>query len=308
MRRIFFFKIIILVGITLLWGAVQFGYSQPQKLITKPFPKPPPQTGIWKILRFWTEPPCYTKLPHRDNLIKIKAIFECRGPMGSTCKDLTVKGFWHSSIEHVRKKEINLTRAVIDTCGPGATSCTVIWDKEKADVKIAPKWKRVFITTVGHISPDPLLVGDIVLVLEIFTGGKRTDAKKLIVPPCSAGEREPQGKPDLVVEDFEVPEVFRAGPDKEADIKFTLSIKNIGTSPSGASWTDVVFKTYPGGSTVYSDRFHVRALSRGSTYTINVFCRLPVGNYRVCAIADSTKVVSESNEGNNQSCRSFSVR
>ncbi|RLG46847.1 MAG: hypothetical protein DRN90_05855, partial [Thermoproteota archaeon] len=81
-----------------------------------------------------------------------------------------------------------------------------------------------------------------------------------------------------------------------------------GTSLSGASWADVVFKTYPGGSTVHSDRFHVRALSRGSTYTINVFCRLPVGNYRVCAIADSTKVVSESNEGNNQKCRSFSVR
>ena len=306
MRRAFFFKIIILVGIALLWGAVQFGYSQPQKLITKPFPKPPPQTGTWKIVRFWTEPSCYTKLPHRDNLIKIKAIFECRGPRGSTCKDLSIKGTWDSSIESVTK-EVNLTKAVIDTCGPGATTCFVLWDSEKMEVRIAPRLKRISISTVGHISPDPLLVGDIILVLEVLTGGKRTDARKLIVPPCSR-EPESEGKPDLVVEDFEVAEVFKAGPDKEADIKFTLSIKNIGTSPSGASYADVVFETYPGGSSVYSDRFHVRALSPGSTYAINLFRRLPVGNYQVCAIADSTKVVSESDEGNNQKCRFFSVR
>lgn len=160
---------------------------------------------------------------------------------------------------------------------------------------------------MGHISPDPLLVGDIVLALEVLTGGKRTDTRKVIVHPCS---REPQveGRPDLVVEGLEVPEVFRAGPDKEADVKFTLSVKNIGTSPSRASYMDVIFKTYPGGSSVYSDRFRIPVLSPGSTYAINVFHRLPVGNYRVCVIVDSTNVVAESDEGNNQSCCSLSVR
>lgn len=301
MEKVRSLKVSVFLGVlALLSGGLVYGQVKP---FGRPFPLP--QTGIWQIVRFWTEPACYTKLPDRDNTIAVKAIFECRGPKRSTCKDLIVRGRWHSSIEDVTR-EINLTRAVIDTCGPRATACTVIWDGEKMDVRLVPKLKRIEITKIGYISPR--LTGNITLTLEAFTGGKLTSQRKLVVRPCPGGEREPQGRADLMWDGCAVPEVFRAGPDEVADVKLSCTIKNAGSAPAVASYAEVLFKAYPGGDLLDRSQVHVPALAPGEMYSVNAFSRLPKGNYQVCATADSTKVIPESNEGNNRICRPFSVR
>jgi len=273
----------------LIIGFLLFLWSNPIFAVT---------AGEWKISRFWTEPACYTKLPDKDTTITVKAELQCIGPKVPKCQDLTLKSYWDSSIEHVERK-INLTRAVIDTCGSGATACTVSIDGEKMDVRIL-LGNKILISKTGFISPR--LTGDIKLTLEAYTGVKLTDKKTIIVKPC-----EQQAKPDLIVERFELPEIFTLGPDKMADIKGILVVKNAGSAPSSNCYTDIVFeetKTYRKESAHYT----VPSLNPGVTYSITVFIRLPEGNYRVCAFLDPTNVVVESNETNNTTCRSFSVR
>jgi len=174
----------------LIIGFLLFLWSNPIFAVT---------AGEWKISRFWTEPACYTKLPDKDTTITVKAEFQCIGPKVSKCQDLTLKSYWDSSIEHVERK-INLTRAVIDTCGSGATACTVSIDGEKMDVRIL-LGNKILISKTGFISPR--LTGDIKLTLEAYTGVKLTDKKTIIVKPC-----EQQAKPDLIVERFELPMRF----------------------------------------------------------------------------------------------------
>jgi len=256
--------------------------------------------GEWKISRLWTEPACYTKLPDKDTTITVKAEFQCVGPKVSKCQDLTLKSYWDSSIEHV-KKEINLTQAVIDTCGPSATTCTVLIDGEKMDVKILPM-NRILISKTGFISPR--LTGDIKLTLEAYTGKTLTDKKIIIIKPC---EQTGQAKPDLVVERVELPEIFTVGPDKMADIKGILVVKNAGSAPSSKCYVDIVFE---GTKTHRKEnaRYPVPNLNPGATYSITIFIKLLEGNYKACAFLDPTNVVAESNETNNKTCRSFSVR
>jgi len=275
----------------IILGFILFLWSNP--IFTQPL-------GEWKISRFWTEPACYTKLPDKDTTITVKAEFQCVGPKISKCQDLTIKAYWDSSIEHTVRK-INLTKAVIDTCGPSATTCTVLIDGEKMDVRIL-LGNKILISKTGFISPR--LTGDIKLTLEAYTGKTPTDKKTIIVKPC---EQTGQAKPDLIVERFELPEIFTLGPDKRADIKGILVVKNAGSAPSSNCYTDIVFeetKTYK----KESARYPVPSLNPGVTHSITVFIRLPEGNYKVCAFLDSTNLVAESNETNNTTCRGFSVR
>ena len=260
--------------------------------------KPP---GLWKIKRFYSDPPCYTKLPHKKNAITINATLECSS---LSCEDLIIKTYWNSSIAYVVKK-INLTKAVIDSCGPGASACTVMWNGEKVDVKIAPG--KYSISKIEFISSR--LTGDIKLTLEAYTGVKLSDKKTIIIRPCSAEKPRSQAKPDLVVERFQAPEIFTIKPgEKKADIKIILRVKNAGTVATRDFYVDAKFISYPGGKIVHSFRTHIPALVPGEVFTFPVFVRLAKGNYRVCVFIDSTDIVAESNEGNNKACRTFSVR
>jgi hypothetical protein len=280
-----FYLFIILGFILFLWSNPIFG--QP--------------LGEWKISRFWTEPACYTKLPNKDTTITVKAAFQCIGEKISKCQDLTIKAYWDSSIEHT-VREINLTKAVISTCGPSATACTVLIDGEKMDVRIL-SINQILISKTGFISPR--LTGNIKLTLEAYTGKTLTDKKIIIVKPC---EQTGQAKPDLIVERFELPEIFTLGPDKMADIKGVLVVKNAGSAPSSNCYVDIVFeetKTHRKGS----NRIPVPSLNPGATYSITTtLIRLPEGNYKVCAFLDSTNLVAESNETNNTTCRNLRVR
>lgn len=257
--------------------------------------------GFWKIKRLYTEPPCYTKLSHRKNTITVKATFECSSP---ECEDLTIKAYWDSSIAYVVKK-INLTKAVIDTCGARVSACTVMWDGEKVDVKVTPGGYSI--SKLEFISPR--LTGDIKLTLEAYTGVKLSDKKTIIIRPCSVKQYRLQGKPDLVVERFQVPEIFTIKPGKKkADVKSSLRIKNASIVNTRDFYADVKFISYPGKKIVHSFRAHVPALTPGEVFAIPVFGRLSKGDYKVCVFIDSTNMIVESNEGNNKVCRIFSIR
>jgi len=294
-----FLRMLVLAGIITSLGFMQFGYAQPVK---KPFPKPPKSLGVWKIIRFYTEPACYTKLPHKETKIIINTIFECKGPKGSICKPLTIKAYWVSSIDRGEKK-INLTEAIKSTCGPHVSACTVMWDGEPMKVTIAPR--RYTTSTVYYISPR--LTGNIKFKIEAYTGVKLTDSKRLIIKPCSKEQPRPGIKPDLIIEKFQMPETVTVKKGEYADLKINLTIKNIGRASAGASYADIQFSPAPPGRAV-RHRKSVPALNPGEIYILNFYVRIAPRNYRVCAIADSTHVVAESNEGNNKTCRSLSVR
>jgi hypothetical protein len=201
----------------IILGFILFLWSNPIFAVTE---------GEWKISRFWTDPPCYTKLPDKDTTITVKAEFQCVGPKISKCQDLTIKAYWDSSIEHTERK-VNLTRAVISTCGPSATTCTVLIDGEKMDVRIL-LGNKILISKTGFISPR--LTGDIKLTLEAYTGKTLTDKKIIIVKPC---EQTGQAKPDLIVEKCELPETLVTEPDKRAYLRVNLTIKNAGHAKQG---------------------------------------------------------------------------
>jgi len=275
----------------IIFGFILFLWSNPVFAVS---------AGEWKISRLWTEPACYTKLPNKDTTITVKAEFQCVGQIGSKCQDLTLKSYWDSSIERVERK-INLTQAVITTCGPRATTCTVLIDGEPMDVKIIPG-NKILISKTGFISPR--LTGDIKLTLEAYTGVKLTDKKTIIIKPCEQNE---QAKPDLAFERFELPEIFTLGPDKMADIKGVLVVKNAGSTPSSNCYVDVVFEEIRT-HRKESARYPVPNLDPGKNHSITIFIRLPEGNYKVCAFLDSTNGVAESNEANNTTCRNFGVR
>lgn len=291
-----FLRILVLLGVVVFSLSFVFNYAQ----VRKPFPKPPKLIGKWEITRFYTEPSCYTKLPDRDNRIVINAVFECSG---LNCKELTIKGYWNSNIEHTVKK-INLTEAVNKTCGSHATSCRIIWDGEPVRVIIGPK--KYTINTFGYISPR--LRGDIQLILEAYTGVELTDKKTIIIKPCSLEQPKQEIKPDLVIDKFQIPETVIVKKGEYADIKINLTIKNAGRgATTGVSYADVEFTPTPPGRAV-KHRKSVPALNPGKIYTLNFYIRIAPRNYRVCAIVDSTNVVIESNEGNNKECRSLAIK
>ncbi|MDI1472517.1 MAG: CARDB domain-containing protein [Thermodesulfovibrio sp.] len=249
----------------------------------------------WKISRLWTEPTCYNKLPDKDSTITVKAEFQCVvGPKVSKCQDITIKSYWDSSIERVERK-INLTQAIINTCGPSATACTIMIDGEKMDVRILPG-NKILISKTGFISPR--LIGNVKLTLEAYTGVKLTDKKTITVMPC-------EKKPDLAVEKFEIPEIINSSVhDKWGNINGVLVIKNIGTAPSANFYVDVRFRKQGLTSSI---QYNVPSINSGGTYTINIFIRQPEGDYSACAILDNYNQVSESNEENNSACRNFRI-
>ena len=291
-----FLRILFLLEAVVFSLSLVFNYAQ----VKEPFPKPSKLISKWKITRFYTEPSCYTKLPDRDNRIIINATFECTS---LSCKELTIKAYWSSSIEHVVKK-INLTEAVNKTCGSHATSCRIIWDGEPVKVIISPK--KYTISTFGYISPR--LTGDIKLALEAYTGVGLTDKKTIVIEPCSREQPKPEIKPDLVIEKFQIPETVIVKKGEYADIKINLTIKNAGRGAiTRVSYVDVEFSPTPPGRAV-RHRKSIPALNPGEIYTLNSYIRIAPRNYRVCAIVDSTNVVIESNEGNNKECRSLAIK
>jgi len=91
-------------------------------------------------------------------------------------------------------------------------------------------------------------------------------------------------------------------------LRVNLTIKNAGHAKARDSFADIEFSPTPPGSVIRS-RQRVPALDPGEVYTISTTpVSLPEGNYKVCAIADSTNVVAESDEANNKTCRNLSVR
>jgi len=241
----------------------------------------------WKISRLWTEPACYNKLSNKDTKINVKAEFQCVGGLKvSKCQDLTIKSYWDSSIERVERK-INLTQAIINTCGPSATTCTIMINGEKMDVRIIPG-NKILISKSGFISPR--LIGNVKLTLEAYTGVKLTDKKTNTIVPC-------EKKPDLAVERFEIPEIINSsGNDKMGTINGILVIKNIGSAPSTNCYVDVKFRKQ---GLISNIQYNVPSINPGGTYTINIFIRKPEGDYSACAILDNYNQVSESNEENN---------
>lgn len=291
--------ILFVIGTIIFLYSGKFNNAQ----IKKPLPRPAIQPGVWKITHFSTEPSCYTKLPDRDNRIMISSTFECTG---LSCKELTIKGYWDSNIEHTVKK-INLTEAVTKTCGPHATSCRIVWDGTPTKVTITSRKSiiKYKIETIGYISPR--LTGDIKLTLEAYTGVGLTDKKTIIIKPCSRKQPKQEIKPDLVIEKFQIPETITVKKGEYADIKISLTIKNAGGANAGVSYADVQFTpTSPGRAVRY--RKSIPVLNAGKIYTLNFYIRITPRNYRVCAIIDSTNVIIESNEGNNKKCRSLVIR
>ncbi len=190
LRKYLSLLVLVLTFVLAMFLAPENISAQKKIIPVKPFnPYLSTKKGIWKIVKFWTKPQCYTVSSTRDVPIEINAIFECTGKgitKPVTCEDLTLKFYWHSNIEKFTKK-INLTQAIRSFCGPKTNFCKVRLDGDVLEVKIDKKTRRISIRKVAYVSPR--VRGDIDMTMEIFTGVTLTDSKKISLSPCSVSSR-----------------------------------------------------------------------------------------------------------------------
>jgi subtilase family serine protease len=107
--------------------------------------------------------------------------------------------------------------------------------------------------------------------------------------------------PDLVVR-MKAPDTAYAA----EVIKIDLTVTNIGTAKAGNSYADAIISPAPPSREV-RQRGRIPPLDPGGSFTVSFTFGIPQGNYELCAIADPTNVVNESNEKNNKSCQKLVV-
>ncbi|CAD6492602.1 MAG: hypothetical protein EMLJLAPB_00325 [Candidatus Argoarchaeum ethanivorans] len=111
-------------------------------------------------------------------------------------------------------------------------------------------------------------------------------------------QKEAAEKPDLTVTDIEFPDVIR--PDKDATINATITNQG---SACGAFNVSLYVDDVPNGTTVNV----TNGLSASSSIDVNFTVNLSEGCYTFKVVADSGGVITESNEGNNESSENYQV-